>query len=68
MKEDERSRFLIIIVGFSLSRLGLCVVQVSPDVLALYNIIETNFRPMSIVKDSLPHLATIAKESEEVAR
>ncbi|CAM9541220.1 unnamed protein product [Ectocarpus fasciculatus] len=41
--------------------------QVSPDVLALYNIIETNFRPMSIVKDSMPHLETLTKTSGDVA-
>jgi len=41
---------------------------VSPDVLALYNIIETNFRPMSIVKDSMPHLETLTKAGGDVAR
>ncbi|CAM9162125.1 unnamed protein product, partial [Ectocarpus sp. 8 AP-2014] len=41
--------------------------QVSPDVLALYNIIETNFRPMSIVKDAMPHLETLTKAGGDVA-
>ncbi|CAM9635039.1 unnamed protein product [Pylaiella littoralis] len=41
--------------------------QVSPDVLGLYNIIETNFRPMSIVKDSMPHLDTLTEAGGEVA-
>ena len=42
--------------------------QVSPGVLALYNIIETNFRPMSIVKDSMPHLETLSKAGGDLAR
>lgn len=45
-----------------------CGVQVSPDVLGLYNIIETNFRPMSIVKDSMPHLDTLTEAGGDVAR
>ncbi|CAM9411979.1 unnamed protein product, partial [Hapterophycus canaliculatus] len=40
--------------------------QVSPDVLALYNIVETNFRPMSIVKDSMPHLETLTKTGGDI--
>lgn len=44
------------------------LVQVTPDVLALYNIIETNFRPMSIVKDSMPHLETLSKAGGDLAR
>lgn len=45
-----------------------CIIQVSPDVLALYNIVETNFRPMSIVKDSMPHLETLTKKGGDLAR
>ena len=36
--------------------------------LALYNIIETNFQPMSIVKDSMPHLETLSKAGGDLAR
>lgn len=42
--------------------------QVSPDVLALYKIIETNFRPISIVKDSMPHLDTLTSAGGDLAR
>lgn len=42
--------------------------QVSSDVLALYNIVETNFRPMSIVKDSQPHLESLTNTGGDVAR
>lgn len=43
--------------------------QVSPDVLALYNVVETNFKPMSIVKDAQPYLADMAKSTnKDVAR
>lgn len=46
----------------------ITVSQVSSDVLALYNIVETNFRPMSIVKDSQPHLESLTKTGGDVAR
>lgn len=46
----------------------LFALQVSSDVLALYNIVETNFRPMSIVKDSQPHLQSLTKTGGDVAR
>lgn len=43
--------------------------QVSPEVVALYNIIETNFKPMTIVKDAQPLLHTLStngtKEGQE---
>ncbi|CAM9158053.1 unnamed protein product [Laminaria digitata] len=41
--------------------------QVSSDVLALYNIVETNFRPMSIVKDAQPHLDSLTKTGGDVS-
>ncbi|CAM9201922.1 unnamed protein product [Sphacelaria rigidula] len=34
--------------------------QVSPEIVALYNIIETNFKPMTIVKDAQPLLQTLS--------
>lgn len=43
-------------------------VQVTPDVLALYNVIETNFKPMSIIKDAKPHLQSVKERSTELAR